>query len=324
MPDAKTYLAEPPLFLVLALGPPNSGKSDLAMSFPSCYVASFDPEGFAILKADNPRAKKLASNLRYIEVFNPHGEAATRRLYERTKALLKPEEVKVGSPQKYAPVDASDLATHLLGWLRHVEEVASAGEIKTIVLDGFNYLTDGKEFLCRNDPKNIVQTSDGPVLNGRAAYSDLKNWLSQFMWSELLPLCTRFRLNLVVTCHIQRLSEEAIEGAKKGDKQITVGKVQQDSDIAPQIAGKFKEAIEGKFGAVIYTDHQIRTVTVPPPIHQEHVYYAYCNKVSAFESQANAKNKYGLPDRLDLTEKSFYEELMTRNGGMSIATENSK
>ena len=138
------------------------------------------------------------------------------------------------------------------------------------------------------------------------------------MWRELLPLCTTYRLNLIVTCHIKRLSEEAIEGAKdRQGKQLSVAKIQQDSDIAPQIVGSFKEAIEGKFGAVVYTDHQIKTLTVPK-LHQQHVYLAYCNKTSAFESQANAKNKYNLPDILDVTGKSFYEELLACTGGLPI------
>jgi hypothetical protein len=32
----------------------------------------------------------------------------------------------------------------------------------------------------------------------------------------------------------------------------------------------------------------------------------------------NAKNKYGLPARLNITDKSFYEELLKATGGLPI------
>ena len=100
MPSASDYLAEPPLFLILAMGPPNSGKSDLAMTFPACYVGSFDPGGFQILKNKSERAQRLAKNLRYIENFNPRGDSEMKRLYARTKPALRPEEIKPGHPQQ--------------------------------------------------------------------------------------------------------------------------------------------------------------------------------------------------------------------------------
>jgi hypothetical protein len=316
MPTAKDYLAQPPLFLILALGPPNSGKSDLAMTFPKCYVASFDPEGFAILKGNTERAKLLSQNLVYIETFNPHGEVETKRLYARTKQLT---EAKPGHPATYGPVNAADRSTHLMGWLKHVEEVGRAGEIQTVVLDGLNYLVSQKFNLCCLDSKNFTKNRDGDeVLDRFAVYRDLKNYLTQFMWAELLPLCTAHRLNLIVTCHVKRLSEEQIEGKKQGEKQVSVGKVVQDSDIAPIIDGGFRDEIDGKFGAVIYTMHELKTNVQAQK--REHVFTAVCNKSPGLETLLNAKNKYSLPDRLIITNKSFYEELLARNAGLPIAS----
>lgn len=313
MPSASDYLAQPPLFLILALGPPNSGKSDLAMTFPSVYVASFDPEGFAILKGKTERAKLLAKNLRYIETFNPHGEAASRRLYARSKQLT---EGKPGHPATYGPMDSSDCSTNLMGWLAHVAELGKAGEIQTVVLDGLNYLVSQKFNLCCLDTKNF--TREG-TLDRFAVYRDLKNYLTQFMWSELLPLCTSYRLNLVVTCHVKRLSEEQIEGKKQGDKQVSVGKVVQDSDLAPIIDGGFRDEIDGKFGAVIYTEHKLKAKVAARAM--EHQYLAYCNKSPGMETLLNAKNKYNLKsDVIDLTNKSFYEELVNAQGLLSTST----
>jgi hypothetical protein len=331
MPNALDYLAQPPLFLILAMGPPNSGKSDLAMTFPACYVGSFDPGGFQILKNESERAQRLAKNLRYIENFNARGDSEMRRLYARTKGALKPEEIKPGKPQTFVPMDASDRSYNLMGWLAHIEETAQAKEIQTVVLDGFNYLVDQNEVLCRNDSKNMVtRTYDGvsrQVLDGRAAYMDLKNYLSQFMWSELLALCVRYHLNLIVTCHIIRLTEEAIGGVEevkdnsgKTVRAATPGRVQQNSEIAAQITGKFKEAIEGKFANVLITEHVLVKRGVGIAAKKESAFRVYCDKAETETlGEVNAKNKHGLPACLDVTGKSFYEELLARTGGLPLA-----
>lgn len=330
MPAAKEYLAEPPLFLILALGPPNSGKSDLAMTFPACYVGSFDPGGFQILKNRSERAQKLAGNLRYIENFNPRGDREMKRLFARTKKLT---DAKPGHPATFGPMDASDRAVSLIGWLAHIEQVAQAGEVKTVVLDGFNYLVDQYEFLCRNDSKNQVEVKYGErqgqtVLDSRAAYMDLKNYLSQFMWSELLPLCVKYGLNLIVSSHVMRLSEEQIEGKDaviKDGKTIAAaskGTVQQNSEIAAQITGKFKEAIEGKFANVLIMEHVLAGKVTPTTPHKRHVYRVYCDKAETETlGEVNAKNKHGLSAVMDITNKSFYEELLARTAGLPLATE---
>lgn len=330
MPDAASYLAQPPLFLILAMGPPNSGKTDLGMTFPACYVGSFDPGGFQILKNKSERAQRLARNLRYIENFSPRGDSEMKRLYARTKAALKPEEVKPGHPQRYVPMDANDRSDNLMGWLAHVEETAKAGEIQTVILDGFNYLVDQHEVLCRSDSKNLVERTYGGekrmVLDGRAAYMDLKNYLSQFMWSELLALCVRYHLNLIVTCHILRLTEEAIEGNEavigtdgKVIKAASAGKVQQNSEIAAQITGKFKEAIEGKFANVLICEHVLTGKVTPATPRKKNVFRVYCDKAETETlGEVNAKNKHGLEPMIDVTDKSFYEILLSRTGGLPI------
>lgn len=328
MPNATDYLAQPPLFLILTMGPPNSGKSDLAMTFPACYVGSFDPGGFQILKNRSERAQRLSKNLRYIENWNPRGDKEMKRLFSRTKQLT---ETKPGHPATFGPMGVEDKHVSLMGWLRHVEEVAKAEEIQTVVLDGFNYLVDQMEYLCRSDTKNFVTVKYGDkagesVLDGRAAYMDLKNYLTQFMWSELLPLCVHYNLNLIVSCHIMRLSEEAIEGKEavvKDGKTVvqgSVGKVQQNSEIAAQITGKFKEAIEGKFANVLIMEHTLSGKITPATPQKKHVYRVYCDKAETETlGEVNAKNKHGLPAMLDVTGKSFYEVLLSYTAGLPVA-----
>lgn len=329
MPSAKEYLAEPPLFLLLVLGPPNSGKSDLAMTFPSSYVGSFDPGGFQIIKNKSERAQALATNLRYIENFNPRGDREMKRLFARTKKLT---DAKPGSPATFGPMTADDRSISLMGWLAHIEQVAQAKEVQTVVLDGFNYLVDQYEFLCRNDTKNQVEVKYGEragqtVLDSRAAYMDLKNYLSQFMWSELLPLCVRYGLNLIVSSHVMRLSEEQIEGkdavVKDGKTVVAASKgtVQQNSEIAAQITGKFKEAIEGKFANVLIMEHVLSGKVTPTTPTKKHCFRVYCDKAETESlGEVNAKNKHSLPSVLDITNKSFYEELLARTAGLPIQT----
>jgi hypothetical protein len=214
-----------------------------------------------------------------------------------------------------------------MGWLVHIAELGKAKEIQTVVLDGLNYLVSQKFNLCCLDSKNFTKNREGElVLDRFAVYRDLKNYLTQFMWSELLPLCTSYRLNLIVTCHIKRLSEDQVEGKKKADgAQVTIGKVVQDSDIAPIIDGGFRDEIDGKFGAVIYTEHELKAgAGVGVQRTREHIFSVYCNKGPGFETMVNAKNKYSLPDKLDLTNKSFYEELLARTSGLPIASEKAK
>lgn len=329
MPTASDYLGQPPLFLCLVMGPPNSGKSDLAMTFPRCYVGSFDPGGFQILKNSSARAKLLATNLVHIENFNPRGDKEMRQLYARTKLVV---EAKPGHPARYAPMDSSDRSRNLMGWLAHIEELAKDGAIQTVILDGFNYLVDQHEVLCRNDSKNQVQrTYNGEtktVLDSRAAYMDLKNYLTQFMWSELLALCVAHSLNLIVSCHIMRLSEEQIEGkeavVKNGEVKIAASKgtVQQNSEIAAQITGKFKEAIEGKFANVLITEHVLAKEGIGVNAKKVSKYRVYCDKAdSETLGEVNAKNKHGLPAMLDVTGRSFYGELLKATGGLPVVAE---
>lgn len=300
MPTASEFLSTPPFFFLLVNGMPDSGKSDLAMTFPDCYVLTFDPAGFDILKGKSERAQQLAKNLRHIEVLQPAGTTEVKALFDRTR--------------EKQPI-TGEHRDSVYGCLKHIEEMARAGQIRTIVFDGLNYFVDVKWSLVCEDGKNL--SSNTGELDRFAAYRDIKNYLTRFMWSELLPLATRLKLNLIVTCHIKRESQEMIEGTvdkKTGMK--AAGKVAHDSDLAPVIEGSFRNTIDGKFGGVIYLEHKqgLREVMINGKVEKRPglTYWAYCKKTSALQTIVLAKNKYNLPARLEITDKSFYEELMAR------------
>ena len=298
MPNAQDFLREQPRFLCLINGMPDSGKSDLAMTFPGCYVLTFDPTGFQILRGSSNRAQQLAANLVHIE---PGSDIWTAALFNRT----------IGSPS--VPVTSADRQS-IYGCFAHVAEMAKAGAIQTLILDGYNYLVGEKWMRICKDPVNIASSGE---LDRFAAYRSLKLFLDEFTWRTLLPLATRNKLNLIVTCHVKRENPETVTGIldKLGNKK-TGGKVSHDSDLAPIIEGSFRHEIDGKFGAVIFLEHKPGTKQVERDGRKVNVatmqYFAYCQKVAALDTVVNAKNKYGLPAKLDITDKSFYEILMSK------------
>ena len=306
MPSATDFLRQQPTFLCLVNGLPDSGKSDLAMSFPGCYVITFDPTGFQILRNNSERSRRLAANLVHIE---PGTDVWGPNLFRQTIKGAKKED----KPQ---PVDSSHRDS-IYGCFAHVVELAKAGSVQTLILDGFNYLVGEKWKRICADPVHIAPSGE---LDRFAAYRALKLFLDQFTWATLLPLAIRNSLNLVVTCHIKRESEEAVTGVDAKGVRKATGKVSQDSNLAPIIEGSFRNEIDGKFGAVIYLEHRpiIRKVQKPGTTEFINVagmeFFAYCQKVvvPTFGTAVNAKNKYGMPARLNITDKNFYEILLSK------------
>jgi transposase len=68
--------------------------------------------------------------------------------------------------------------------------------------------------------------------------------------------------------------------------------------------------IEALPSALIYLDHRVEEVDGKEVLN----YYAYCRKtfVKSLDSQVNAKNRYGLPTVLKLTNASFYKTLLSK------------
>lgn len=297
MPTKEEFLTAPQRFVLLVLGMPDSGKSDLIMSFPGVYVIGFDETGFGILRNKTERSRQLANNLVHIE-------------FPGVGADLFRETAKVNADEKPRVISAADRYS-VFGCLKHVVELAKEKKIQTLGFDGLNYFVGAKWQQICADPKNLTTSGD---LNSFAAYNDLKVYLNRFMWSLLLPAATRNGLNLIVTVHIKRESPAAIEGLDAKGKKTSGGKVAKDSDLSPIIEGSFRNEIDGKFGGVIYLEHKPGMKRVGTETIAGVNYYAYCQKIDLNEDTLGtvilAKNKYGLPPKVNLTDKSFYEILL--------------
>jgi len=274
MPTAEEFLKADPIYILLVNGPPDAGKTDLALTFPANYVIACDPVGLEFLKLNRPRSVQLAKNLVHLEEFNSEQSSELKDAFKRTN---KPEE-----------------RSSIYGILAHAKQLAQEGKVKTITLDGLTYFMQMKWAQIKANPANES--------NKFAAFDALSIFLNEFIRADFLTMATRLRLNVVMTCHIQRESDEAMEK-----------KTVKDSDIAPRIIGSFRNTIDGLPGAVIYLEHKVGKDTAG---NQTLNYWAYCQKTPAMQTIIQAKNKYGLPPKVDITNKSFYEILTTtaRNG----------
>lgn len=277
MPSAEEFLSEQPIYILLVNGPPDAGKTDLALTFPANYVIACDPVGLEFLKLKRKRSVELAQNLVHIEPFNSEQSSELKDAFKRTN---KPEE-----------------RDSIYGILAHAKSLAKEGKIKTITLDGLTFFMQMKWAQIKSNA-----ASDS---NKFAAFEALSIFLNEFIRADFLTMATRMRLNVIMTCHIQRESDEAMEK-----------KTVKDSDIAPRIIGSFRNTIDGLPGAVIYLEHKVGKDASG---NQKLDYWAYCQKTPAMQTIIQAKNKYGLPAKLNITDKSFYDILVetARNGGVT-------
>jgi hypothetical protein len=274
MPNAEQFLSAAPIYILLVNGPPDAGKTDLALTFPDNYVIACDPVGLEFLKLKRQRSVELAKNLVHLEEFNSEQSSELKDAFKRTTN----------------PEDRSSI----YGILAHAKQLAKEGKVRTITLDGLTYFMQMKWAQIKANPANES--------NKFAAFDALSIFLNEFIRADFLTMATRLRLNVVMTCHIQRESDEAMEK-----------KTVKDSDIAPRIIGSFRNTIDGLPGAVIYLEHRVGK---DEKGNQTLNYWAYCQKTPAMQTIIQAKNKYGLPPKIDITNKSFYEILTAtaRNG----------
>ncbi len=283
MPNAADFLSQKPVYILLVNGPPDAGKTDLALTFPKNYVIACDPAGLEFLKLKQERSQKLAANLVHLEPFNSEMSGELKDAFRRT--------------------DKPDERDSIYGIMAHIKQLAKEGAIETVTLDGLTYFVGMKwEHLNINPPRG----KSGEV-DRFAVYDALSIFLGNFIRGELLTMATRQKLNVVITCHIQRESDEAMER-----------KIIKDSDIAPRITGGFRNTIEGLPGAVIYLEHKLSP-------DGKLTYLAYCKKIAAMQTIIQAKNKYGLPAKIDITGKFFYDVLVDAAAGkLPTATQAAK
>lgn len=292
MPSKADFIAKGPSYTVLLNGMPGDGKTFSAMTFPKVYFIGCDPSGLDILYQRGNEA--LLENLVHYEY-----------LHNESEKDLK---------QVFAERAGADDRSSVYGCLAHVKELAKKGEVNSLVFDNFNFYVDMRwQYINEYEVKKSDRTG---VLDTQAMYRDLGLHLNRFFAADLLTMATRQNLNVIVTSHIKRETPEAVEGTK-----TRAGKVNKETDIAPMIEGSFRQRIEGLVGASLYLerkggkDKEGKSIVT---------YKAYTQKSFGLDTTLPAKNRYGLANPLDLTNKSLYELLKAATNNQAKANKETK
>jgi hypothetical protein len=301
MPSGSDFLSGLNRYCILLLGDDDTGKSRQALSFPAPYVAASDPAGLAIAKLDPKLRRNLAQG--WVEYLVP-AKDALKDFFVRDykKRDLRPHQ-------------------NLYAMLADVEAKAKEERVQTLVYDPLSYLaTTYMEKLLEYDRAQFVAKNG--ELDKRAMYGDLRNWLQQFIIGSLLP-ATQFGphgLNVVVTCHLMRESEEKAAGV--GENNITP--INKGVDIKASILGSYRDHVTKPFGAALVFETDVRQFekrdakgqpvmqvlkegAKPTPVLEERkVHWCYCSKATLKKSAGaagfgdgviQAKDKYGLLER---------------------------
>lgn len=289
MPTKDEFLQRRPALTLNISGYFGSGKSLQAHSFPKCYTISCDPAGLETLR--QPKNLKYLNNL--VEYEELHNQS-TDELKEMFRETAK-----------------SDERGSIYGCLARARELAASGAIETLVIDGFTYFVDMR--WRQINAFEIAKSSNTGNVDTQAMYRNLGLYLHRFVASDLMTMASRNHLNIILTTHLKRESEEAVQG---GSAKNRARKVALNSDIAPMIEGGFRNKMEGLVGASIYLDKKLVQGVVK--------YEAICDIATGLGTIVNAKNRYGLPARVELNEKqSLYEAIMNslqvKAGGATTA-----
>lgn len=275
-------------------GPEGSGKTRLALGFPDVMAVTFDPTGLDVL--DDPDNAHLRSNLRW---HVPMNGLPLNSVFQFTE---QPAESGI-----YAAVALA-------------RQLAEAGKVKTFLLDGFTYLSQLKwTQIC--EANGIDPTSKEAVnkksVDSRQMYDALGSYLDHLILQNVFPLATRHGLNVIVTCHVQRESENTIKGVQDNRnpdlERQSKRLINLESDLSPQVVGGFRQRIGGLPSAMIYLEHKLEQDQSGKEVIN---YYAYCKMTRSvsLDTTIKSKNRYGLPAVLRLTDASFYKTLMKKIG----------
>lgn len=276
MPTRDDFIAQRPALTANITAYFGAGKTLQAHSFPRCYTISCDPAGLETLR--QPKNAAFLAN------------------------LVEYEELQVGTREELNEVFRStataDQRQSIYGCLARARELATQGAIETLIIDGFTYFADIK--WRQINEYEIAKSASTGNTDTQAMYRNLGLYLHRFVASDLMTMATRHRLNVILTTHLKRESEETVQGNAKIANRAK--KVMTNSDIAPMIEGGFRNKLAGLVGADLYLE---KTIQDGKP-----QYVALCDITRGFGTTVNAKNRYGLPARLPLTDKSLYEAIM--------------
>lgn len=275
-------------------GGAGSGKTLQGMTFPKVFIITFDPTGTDVLR--QPENQKYIDNL---VVHVPLNGIPLKEVFQFTE---EPSERSI------------------YGALALARKLGPLGEqkIETVFLDGFNYLATLKwTQICES--KGVVwtekQAMDRKEADQRGWYDALGSYLDHLVLQNLLPLATRDRLNVVVSSHVQRESENTVKGIQVARSATAIEQQAQskrqvnlDSDLSPQVLGSFRQRIAGLPSAMIYLEDRLEQDAEGKEIVQ---YYAYCRRTrsESLDTVILAKNRFGL-GTLRLTNGNLYKTII--------------
>lgn len=311
MPSAEEFFKKPHVFTLLVVGYRGTGKTRLALQFPRCYSICADPGGIDIL--NDPANARLKKNLVFYEyVYNTSKEYLERFFGRQEVRTIEEIDALCETPIS----ERADEFPTLDEQLAHLEWYASQGKINTILFDGFTYFTQmAKSYLWEFE----IRKTGGGNIDTRAMYGDLSMLLLRLN-SKLMKLVGRYNVNLIVTSHIKRESEDEIKGIVKHNKGGPDDKkakhILLSTDIAPDIEGSTREKIQGQFGTVMYLINECDT--------RDNVSrYAISGMVymKSMETVICGKDRYGLPAKMEISNKSVYSTLINLASGKIIVVD---
>lgn len=278
MPSKDEFLQKRPAFTALLSGYFGSGKTLQMLGFPKCYIISVDPSGLEPLR--QPRNQKFLDNLVWYEELGREDNNDLKNMFEENPNTAAFKERR-----------------SLFGCIAHAKELATKGEIETLGIDGGTYLVD---LVWRkiNEFEKVKSANTGN-LDSQAMYRELGIYLYRLFAANLLTAASRSNINLLVSFHLKRESEEQMQGNPKKARKLML-----NSDIALMIEGGFRNKIEGLFGGSLYLEK------IYDKEKNKINYSAVCDVTKAFNTTVLAKNRWGLDPRIDLNSKTLYETLM--------------
>lgn len=267
--NAEQFFGEPLHFFVGLVSEPGAGKTRAAIGFPKVYYVEIGDTYGVKTVLEDPKNSKLRENLvEYVAIDI---------------------EDKKEAKDVFAPTNDPKRLDSIYGILAHAKQLAQQGTVKTLVLDGLSFLFDFKGAEIGKG----AGTTDG---DRWSYYRQLKESLTWFFNSNVMPLVSRYNLNVVVCLHVQRESEESKAKATT-----------RDIDWGPRVEGGFRQALGALPRAMIYLHQSIRVAGQE----QEVKYYAYCQRIKVpHVGIIPAKNSYGLNPSYDITNKSLYQLLV--------------
>lgn len=276
MPNKEEFVKRRPALTLNISGFFGTGKTLQSLSFPRCYVISCDPAGLETIR--QPSNSKFLSNLIWYEELHNHQKEELKEMFRESAT--------------------SEQRGSIYGCIAHAKELSAKGEIETLIIDGFTYFVDMK--WRQINEYEVAKSATSGNIDTQAMYRNLGLYLHRFVASDLMTMATRNNLNVILTTHLKRESEEQVHGNVNIKNRAK--KVMTNSDLAAQIEGGFRNKLSGLVGADLYLEKTLKDGKVR--------YDALCDMTRGYGGIVNAKNRFGLPARLSLNEKSLYEAIV--------------